>query len=150
MASIEQDIKQSHFVNQQLKANINIIYTAHWLTTKITAVLKPYLLTHEQFNVLRILKGKHPECMCQKDILHRMVAPSSNLTLLVKKLVTKKMIAVKVSTVDKREYMINITRTGLNTLDKLEKVLNPEQMRYSELTEKEASQLSNLLDKLRS
>ena len=89
MTSLEQDIKQKRFANEQVRANLNILYTANWIDNKISSFLKPLKLTHEQFNVLRILRGSHPKSMCQKDILSRMIAPNSNLTLIIRKLKTK-------------------------------------------------------------
>jgi DNA-binding MarR family transcriptional regulator len=121
MASLEQEIKQSKFANEHVKANINILFTANWLYNRLSAALKPFNITHEQFNVLRILKGSHPKQMCQKDILSRMIAPNSNLTLIVKKLVAKQLINVSQSAVDKREYQINITGPGLTLLSEIDK-----------------------------
>ena len=63
MASLEQEIKQSKFENEHIKANLNILFTANWLYNKISAHLKPYNLTHEQFNVFlkSILKSTQVE-----------------------------------------------------------------------------------------
>jgi len=107
MATLEEAIKQAKFPNQIIKANLNVLYTANWLNNKIANYLKPFKVTHEQFNVLRILKEKHPESMCQKDVLSRMLAPNSNVTLIIKKLITKKFVTVEQSQMDKREYKIN-------------------------------------------
>ena len=106
-----------------IKAHINLLYTSNILANKQAKVLKPFNLTQEQFNVLRILRGSMPKSMCQKDILCRMVAPSSNVTLLIKKLVTKKLVHVSQSEIDRREYVINITKAGLNTLSAIDIVL---------------------------
>ena len=57
METINEAIKQKEFRSERLKANINLLYTAHWLTNKISSLLKPFDVTHEQFNVLRILKN---------------------------------------------------------------------------------------------
>ena len=150
MGKLEQDLQQKKFNNEVIKANINILFTANFIYNQISSYLKPYDLTHEQFNVLRILRGKHPECMCQKDVLSRMVAPKSNLTLIVKKLVTKQLISVAQSSKDKREYEISITDLGLEKL----KVLDTELIKFdhniTKLTENEAIQLNELLDKIRS
>ena len=80
MATIEHEIKQTKHLDDHSKAYLNIMFTANWLHKKISANLKPFNITPEQFNVLRILKGSNPREMCQKDILSRMVAASSNLT----------------------------------------------------------------------
>lgn len=147
MASLEEAIKQSKFQNEHIKANLNVLYTANWLYNKIAGRLKPFNLTHEQFNVLRILKGSHPKAMCQKDILSRMIAPNSNVTLIVKKLLTKELIEVNQSEIDKREYQINITNAGLELLIQVEEALKTETI--SNLSTSEAFHLNALLDKLR-
>lgn len=149
MASIEQEIKQKSFDNELIKANINVLYTANWLNNKISNVLKPHNITHEQFNVLRILKGSHPNNMCQKDILSRMIAPNSNVTLLIKKLKEKNLITVVQSDRDKREYEIAVSHQGLALLTDLELILKAKISEFNHLDETEASTLNSLLDKLR-
>ena len=149
MASIEQEIKQVKFGNELVKANINVLFTANWLNNRISAVLKPFNVTHEQFNVLRILKGSHPNAMCQKDILSRMIAPNSNVTLLIKKLKDKNLIAVLQSDRDKREYEISIAEPGLSLLLEIESILQSKVTDFNQLEESDAKTLNDLLDKLR-
>lgn len=149
MASFEQEIKQSNFANEQLKANLNVLFTANFLHNKITTALKPFNLTHEQFNVLRILRGSHPNSMCQKDILSRMIAPNSNLTLIIKKLVDKNWIIVEKAEWDRREYVINITEEGLELLEQINKDFKNRAELFNKLSTSEAFHLNALLDKLR-
>lgn len=148
MAGFEDDIK-SNFINEGVKANLNVLYTANYIYNKMSANLKPFGLTHEQFNVLQILRGKHPEHMSQKDILKRMVAPNSNLTLIVKKLVRKELINVSQSALDRRHYEINITENGLLKLKELDEFINAQKGNFSPLSESEAFHLNALLDKMR-
>lgn len=147
--SLEKQIKNKPFNNEQLKANINVLYTANWLYNKMSAILKPYNLTHEQFNILRILRGSHPKSMCQKDVLSRMIAPQSNITALMKKLVGKGLVVIVKSTADKREYVINISEQGLELLKKMDTELKPEMVKVSNLSVSEAFHLNSLLDKIR-
>ena len=150
MASIEEAIsQQQQFSTEQVKANINVMFTANWLHNRISAVLKRHSVTHEQFNVLRILRGSAPKSMCQKEILHRMIAPNSNLTLIIKKLVAKKLILVLQSEKDKREYMINISDKGLDLLKTIDADLDKHKDSFNPLTNTEATILNALLDKLR-
>jgi DNA-binding MarR family transcriptional regulator len=149
MASIEQEIKQKKFSNELVKANVNLLFTANWLNNRITSLLKPHNVTHEQFNVLRILKGSHPSKMCQKDILSRMIAPNSNMTLLIKKLKDKNFVEVLQSDRDKREYEIAISETGLMLLSKIEAMLQTKISDFNLLDEAEAVVFNTLLDKLR-
>jgi DNA-binding MarR family transcriptional regulator len=149
MARLEEEIKQPKFQNEHIKSHLNVMFTANWLYNKISSNLKPFNLTHEQFNVLRILKGSHPKSMCQKDILCRMIAPNSNITLIVKKLIVKKLIIVQKSATDKREYEINITDSGLQLLEEVGKDLKNKTNSIGKLSISEAFHLNALLDKLR-
>jgi DNA-binding MarR family transcriptional regulator len=149
MATFEEEIKQSNFASEQLKANLNVLFTANYLYNKITAALKPFNLTHEQFNVLRILRGSHPNSMCQKNILSRMIAPNSNVTLIINKLVNKGWVKVEQSERDRREYVINITESGLALLSQINEDFNSKEVAFRKLTTSEAFHLNALLDKLR-
>jgi DNA-binding MarR family transcriptional regulator len=87
--------------------------------------------------------------MSQKDVLSRMIAPKSNITLIVKKLVVKELIVVQQSAMDKREYEINITEAGLCLLDQVGEALINNSGSIGKLNESEAFHLNALLDKLR-
>lgn len=148
MGDLEKDI-QSSFINERVKASLNVLYTANWIYNKMSTNLKPFGLTHEQFNVLRILRGKHPDFMNQKDVLARMVAPNSNLTLIIKKLIDKNLVKVNQSAEDKRAYEINLTEDGLLKLKELDEFIKSNKDDFSILSESEAFHLNALLDKFR-
>lgn len=150
MSVLEQELKQNKFASEQIKANLNVLFTANWLYNHISSFLKPHHLTHEQFNILRILRGSHPKSMCQKDILSRMIAPNSNVTLIIKKLKDKKFVSVNQSNLDKREYIIHITKKGLQVLKDIDAVFNSQKDKINRLTDSEAFHLNALLDKIRS
>ena len=106
-------------------------------------------MTLEQFNVLRILKSSQPDFMSQKDILKRMVAPNSNLTLIIKKLVDKNLVKVDQSAEDKRAYEISLTEDGILKLNELDEHIKSKRGNFSPLSESEAFHLNALLDKIR-
>ena len=149
MASIEQELKTKNFFSEQTKANLNIMVTANWLNNKTTALLKPFNVTPEQFNVLRILKGQHPIKICQRDILERMIAKQSNITLIIKKLREKKLIDVQVSDEDKRHYVIALTDLAFPILSDIDLIFEKEMPKINQLSISEAYHLNSLLDKLR-
>lgn len=149
MATIEEAIKSKSFENELVKANINLLYTANWLYSRISSKLKPFQLSHEQFNVLRILRGKHPQTMCQKDVLQRMIAPQSNLTTLMRKLSEKQLVEMGQSEHDRREYTINITEKGLAVLAEIDVLFQEVAPTMNGLTVSESFHLNALLDKFR-
>ncbi|MFQ5447919.1 MAG: hypothetical protein ACE5FF_13405 [Saprospiraceae bacterium] len=93
---IEDEIKQSHFPNEFVKAHINVLYTAVWAGLAVSQSLKSFNISHQQFNVLRILRGRYPEPASIRDLTERMIDKSSNASRLVDKLVAKGLAVKKI------------------------------------------------------
>lgn len=149
VVKLEQAIQSTKFKSETHKAGLNILYTAWWLKTSFSQALKEYGLTHEQYNVLRILKGKHPEQMCVRDIACRMIEKSSNVPRIVDRLEIKKLVKRSVSSFDKRETMIQLTAAGLLLLEVTTKKADELFDIQLCVTDEEAKQLNELLEKLR-
>lgn len=115
---LEQAIQSNKFKDEVHKSALNILYTAWWLKTQSAIILKQFGITHEQFNVLRILKGKHPDDMCVRDIAGRMIEKNSNVPRIIDRLELKKLVERKQSQIDKRETVIHLTPLGVNLLEK--------------------------------
>lgn len=137
------------FSSQKHKAGLNILYTAWWLKTMVSKELKPAGLTHEQYNVLRILKGKHPEAMCVKDIGCRMIERNSNVPRIVDRLVAKKYVGRSTSEIDKRETVITLTNIGLDILQASTKKIDGLFNNSINILEEDALKLNTLLENLR-
>jgi DNA-binding MarR family transcriptional regulator len=146
---IEDEIKSRGFTNENSKAVINVLFTASWLHARISAHLKPYGLSHEQFNVLRILLGQHPNPVAQKDILHRMIDRNSNLTRILSKLSTKALVTICRSDCDRREYQIRLTTEAIALLETLQMTMVQSADTFLGLSVSEAFHLNALLDKMR-
>ena len=146
---IEDAIKSNKFQSEVHKATLNIFYTSWWLKTIVSTVLKQYGLTHEQFNVLRILKGKHPEHHCVREISNRMIEKSSNVPRIIDRLEVKKFVKRITSATDKRETEIQLTQAGINILEITVKKVNESMDKYIDIPEKDAMLLNKLLEKLR-
>lgn len=147
--TIEAEIQQQHFKNEQMKAQLNILFTASWLSNQFAAILKPFNISQEQFNVLRILRGQQGKAICQKEILMRMIDKNSNLTLIIRKLTDKNLIEVLRSEIDKREYQIRILPAGLSLLSQIDIIMEKAENNFINLSTSEAFHVNALLDKLR-
>ena len=147
--TLEEEIKSTKFESELHKAQINLLLSEAWIKGKLTTFLKQYQLTHEQFNVLRILRGQSPEAICMMDIASRMLERNSNVTRIVETLLNKNWAARQKSTTDKREVKISITEDGLELLRKMDTLLKSEKVHYANLSETEAQLLNALLDKMR-
>lgn len=146
---LEEAIQSNKFRNDVHKASLNILYTAWWLKTVLSRELKEYGLTHEQYNVMRILKGKHPEQMCVRDIASRMIEKNSNVPRIIDRLVTKKLVKSATSEVDRRETMISLTPSGLSLLDNSTSSINQAMDAQVSIGQQEAQVLNQLLEKVR-
>ena len=146
---LENALLSTKFSSEVQKASLNVLYSAWWLKSITSKELKDFDLTHEQYNVLRILKGKYPNQLCVKDIARRMIEKSSNVPRIIDRLETKKLVKRTVSESDKRETLISITKSGLSILESSTSKLSKVHASIQTLTEKEALQLNHLLEKLR-
>lgn len=149
IVKLEQALKTDKFASSKHKAGLNLLYTAWWLKTITSKELKTIGLTHEQYNVLRILKGKYPEKMCVKDVGCRMIEPNSNVPRIIDRLVTKKFVIRSTSEIDKRETVITITGIGIDILLAANKKVNNLYESSVIIGEDEAVQLNLLLEKMR-
>ncbi len=111
--------------------------------------LKNFGLTHEQYNVLRILKGKSPDEMCVKDIASRMIEKSSNVPRIIDRLVLKKLVKRTNDANDKRHTVMSLTAAGINILELSTKRINTVFDDTLRLAEEDASVLNQLLEQIR-
>ena len=125
------------------------MYTAWWLKTTMSKELKDYGLTHEQYNVLRILKGKYPDQMCVRDIACRMIEKSSNVPRIIDRLEAKKFVKRNSSAADKRETVITITQPGINMLEIATGKINKLFEKIIIMDALSAATLNQLLEKIR-
>lgn len=145
MGSIAKDIN-SKFPNNKVKALINVVYTANWIKSHQNEFFKHFGISPQQFNILRILKGAKEPLKVQV-IKERMIERSPNATRLMDKLCAKELIERIPCPDDRRVVHIVITNKGLELLELISKEMNKDLL--ENLTEDEAGQLSDLLDKIR-
>ena len=121
--SLEQSISQSKFDSEQEKLMINVIYSANLLNLITSRLFKPYDLSPQQYNVLRILRGQKGKSIALMDIEHRMLDKSSNVSRLVDKLISKDLVNRSVSSKDRRRIEIIITSRGKSVLKEIDVIL---------------------------
>ena len=145
---LEEEIKQKKFKNKQQRAFLNLIFTAGYLSLEQTRFFKPYHLSAQQYNVLRILRGQNGNPVTIGLIQDRMLDIQSNASRLIDKLEEKKLVVRNVCPKDKRQMDITITNDGLEILKELDDKLDNNESRIA-LSDKEADTLNDLLNKIR-
>ncbi|MFL5738674.1 MAG: MarR family winged helix-turn-helix transcriptional regulator [Flavisolibacter sp.] len=146
---IEKEIQQSNFENVQQKAMINLLFTYGWIIEKIKNFLSCENITHQQFNILRILRGSHPIPLSTLQIRERMLDKMSDTSRIVDRLVVKGLVKKSICPQDKRLVDVVITEKGQKLLKKIDSEADHISEIMGGLTPEEAEQLSQLLDKLR-
>jgi DNA-binding MarR family transcriptional regulator len=147
---IEDVIKSTVPMENSKKIILNIMYTQNILAEKFNELLKPYDISGEQYNVLRILRGQkgNPANMCV--IQERMLAKTSNTTRLVDKLLLKELVTREVCPQNRRKIEVSITPKGLAVLKELDpKITEHEESFTKNLNADEIVLLDQLLEKYR-
>ena len=144
----EDVIKQKKFESAQQKAILNLIYTHNWVSALHESFFKEYDLTMQQYNVLRILRGKHPESICAGEVKEVMLDRNPDLTRLCDRLLKKDLIERATNDENRRQVLLKITKGGLDLLKEMDPFVKSS-LKFDGLTDKECLLLSDLLDKLR-
>jgi len=147
--SLEEDIKQQKFKNEAQKAAVNIIYTFNWIDAQTRDFLKKYELTPQQFNILRILRGQHPEPSTINLLKERMLDKMCDASRMVERLRLKNLLERHTCPNDRRSVDILITTKGLALLEEIDLEFDRFNKQLANLPEEELKQLNLLLDKLR-
>lgn len=146
---LEDELQHASFENEYLKAILNVMVTADLFGNATNMVLKPYGISKEQFNVLRILRGQHPKPATVQAITARMISKSSNATRLVEKMRQKGLVERNPCSGDRRKVDVCITEEGLALLEKLDPLVKANGEARCCLSDDEARLLNTLLDKMR-
>lgn len=146
---LEEEIGQKVFKNEIQKMMLNIMYTSNWLQNILSDNLKEYGITPQQFNILRILRGQHPNPARMHLLQERMLDKMSNASRLVERLRKKGLVVRKICRNDRRAVDVKITDSGLNLLKQLDSIENEWQKRFKNLDTKDINKLNTILDNMR-
>jgi DNA-binding MarR family transcriptional regulator len=146
---IEKDIQQAKFRNVYQKAGINLIYTLGWVKERTRPIFDEEDITPQQFNILRILRGSHPQPLSTLQIRERMLEKMSDTSRIVDRLISKGLVKKITCKTDRRLVDVIISEKGKKLLERLDAKQDEIDGVLRNLTEKEAATLSELLDKIR-
>jgi DNA-binding MarR family transcriptional regulator len=114
---ILQEIKQTRpFPSLEAETAVNLVRTADLVLRGMQAALKPLGLSVEQFNVLRILRGAAPDGLPCGEIGARMVTRDPDITRLLDRLESRKLIERARDTKDRRVVLVRIRPEGRRIL----------------------------------
>jgi DNA-binding MarR family transcriptional regulator len=146
---LKRRLKQEKFSSVEQEGLLNLFIASNYLHSKLDTICCGFKITLAQFNVLRILKGAHPEGYPRGEIIRRMVEPAPDVTRLIDRLIKEGLVERFNTEEDRRLSLARITKKGIALLTKI----NPEVDKFlldyaSMLTKSEKEILSNILEKL--
>ncbi|CAG2531850.1 DNA-binding transcriptional regulator [Maribacter dokdonensis] len=146
--NVEEILKTNKKMPLAKRTLIHVALVANKLNEEVSMVLKPFDISVQQFNVLRILRGQNGKPANLSTINERMVTKMSNTTRLVDKLISKGYVNRTVCEKNRRKVEIVITEDGLNILKQIDGILfEAEENMLKNFTEEELHQFNELLDK---
>ena len=146
--NVEEIIKTNKKMPLAKRTLIHVALVANKLDEEVSAVLKPYDISIQQFNVLRILRGQNGKPANLSTINDRMVTKMSNTTRLVDKLILKNFVNRTICLKNRRKVEIVITEAGLNFLNEIDGILfEAEKKILKNFSDTELHELNELLNK---
>lgn len=147
---VEDILKTKRPISEKKKLMINLMLTTNEAASKMAEALKPFELSIQQFNVLRILRGQgdKPANLC--TVQDRMVSKMSNTTRLVDKLLEKKLVDRNTCEENRRKIEIYITQKGLDLLKQIDPIVEKTEEEFvKDLSLEDVKNLNSFLEKLR-
>lgn len=119
--TLRDHIKQTvPFEDPAQEAMLNLFVAAAHVRRRVEEVCQEHDLQFSHHNVLRILRGVHPDGHPRCDIIERMLDPSPDVTRLIDKLVERGLVRRSRSAEDRRMTIHTITEEGLDLLAELD------------------------------
>lgn len=145
---IEKEISKSYLRNSSHKTLVNILYTSNWILERLKEFLADEDITHQQYNILRILNNSETPLSTLK-IREQMLDKMSDTSRIVERLLKKELVNKQVCTTDKRLVDVTISEKGLTLLQRLEKKTDELDSITSHLNTEDIDIVNQLLDKIR-
>jgi DNA-binding MarR family transcriptional regulator len=143
---LEKEIQTKAFASQREKLGLNLLFTAGWLQSQVMRDLKPFGISPQQFNVLRILRGQFPAPVAAHSIAARMIDKSSNVSRLIEKLRLKALVSREENPHDRRSVHVAITEKGLQVLEKIQCLTLAWHPAEERVSEADAALVNRILD----
>ncbi len=128
---------------------ITLLRAADSVRRHFTAVLEPFGVTLQQYNVLRILRGAGPDGLPTLTISERMMEKTPGVTRLLDRLEKRGWVARERDSEDRRRVWVKITRDGLELLRQLDEPIDrADEECVESLSDREQAQVVRALRKL--
>lgn len=147
--ALSRRIKQARFDSPAQEAMLNLMVASDYVREHVDRVCSEHGITHGQYNVLRILRGAHPEGHPRCEIALRMIERAPDVTRLVDRLERQGFVERVRSEDDRRLSITRITAKGLDILEQMSPKLEDFQRRFgAKLSKQDCRELSRICETL--
>jgi MarR family transcriptional regulator, multiple gene regulator MgrA len=140
-------VSSAGFQNHRHEALTGLLLVNAQVNQEQQQFFKPFGITPNQYNLLRILRGQHPRALASTLLRRRMFDKSSDVTRLVTRLENLGFVCRQRNENDLRLVLVNITETGLGLLAELDNKIN-HLWKLNGISDTEANVLADLLEKI--
>jgi DNA-binding MarR family transcriptional regulator len=144
---LKRRLAQTRFESPHHEAFLNLLVAAAYLRGALEDLCAAHGITEGQYNVLRILRGRHPDGYARCEVARRMVERAPDVTRLIDRLEAQGLAERERSENDRRMSVTRITRRGLLLLDHMQPAISGLNESLSRrLSAKDARSLSRLCE----
>lgn len=131
------------------EALVAMMVAAGALVRDLDAACQQHGLTHDQYNVLRILRGVYPAGHPRGEIAARVISRAPDVTRMLDRLVAKGFVERGWDAKNRRLSIATITITGLALLAEIDQLVVREHARYTDgLTDEDLVSLRRLCQRI--
>jgi DNA-binding MarR family transcriptional regulator len=131
------------------EALVAMMVAAGALVRDLDAACQQHGLTHDQYNVLRILRGVYPAGHPRGEIAARLISRAPDVTRMLDRLVAKGFVERGWDAKNRRLSIATITTSGLALLAEIDQLIVREHARYTEgLTDEDLVSLRRLCQRI--
>ena len=142
-------VKNTGLIPEKLQFLADLGRTSAWISNRYTTFLKPYGISTQQFNILRVLRTAN-DWIAMHKVNELLIIKSPNITRLADKLVAKALINRNRSVEDRRVVYVQITDDGRKLLAQIDKEHEGELSDYMDsFTKEEAIMMAEILKRIR-
>ncbi len=149
MNTLEQRLRLKKPLAAHVSGILSLVVSSQTVMSRIGAMCERFGITRPQYNVLRILRGAHPDGHPRHEIAARVVENAPDVTRILDRLVDAGLVQRTRSSADKRESLARITGKGLRLLKRVERAVSAEEDQIGKrLSREDWLQLSRLCGRI--
>lgn len=142
--ALSRRLSQAHFADPTQEALLSMLTAASMLNDVIDQLCEMHGITRPQYNVLRILRGVHPQGHPRGEIARRMIDRAPDVTRLVDRLQAAGLVRRSRGNNDQRQALAHVTAKGLKLLTRMQPEIDEVVGAHFRLNEEDCHQLSRL------